>query len=102
MRPCLEPLCANLIEQGSRCDEHARPRTPFRARYGISTAKWGKIRRRVIRRDESRCVDCGGTDHLEVDHVVRVADGGTNDERNLQTRCRSCHRIKTAADRREA
>ncbi len=102
MKPCLQPGCPTLIERGSRCDEHTRPRTPFKERYGISTSQWGRIRKRVIRRDGYRCVDCGGTDHLEVDHVVRVADGGTTDERNLRTRCRSCHRIKTAADRRDA
>lgn len=101
MKPCLERGCPEVVDQG-RCAKHDRGRTPFKQRYGISTNKWAKIRRRVIRRDGSRCVDCGGTDHLEVDHVVRRVDGGTNDDGNLRTRCRSCHRIKTAADRRDA
>ena len=32
---------------------------------------------------------------FEVDHVVRLADGGTNDVDNLVAYCRSCHGKKT-------
>jgi len=33
-----------------------------------------------------------------VDHVLPLSRGGADDESNLQTLCRACDRIKTAAD----
>lgn len=32
---------------------------------------------------------------FEVDHIIRLADGGTNDVNNLVAYCRSCHGKKT-------
>jgi len=37
----------------------------------------------------------------EVDHIVAVADGGTDDPANLRLLCGRCHRERTAAQRRE-
>jgi 5-methylcytosine-specific restriction protein A len=34
----------------------------------------------------------------EVDHIVPLNDGGTNEPGNLQTLCKRCHSRKTAAD----
>ena len=31
----------------------------------------------------------------EIDHVLPVAEGGTDDMENLQTLCRGCHKLKT-------
>lgn len=47
-------------------------------------------RARVIARDGA-CVWCGSTDSLEVDHIIRYIDGGTNEMTNLRTLCHSCH-----------
>lgn len=35
----------------------------------------------------------------EVDHIIAKANGGGDDDSNLQSICRPCHRRKTAADR---
>jgi 5-methylcytosine-specific restriction endonuclease McrA len=32
----------------------------------------------------------------EIDHIVELRDGGTNDESNLQALCLMCHRVKTS------
>jgi 5-methylcytosine-specific restriction endonuclease McrA len=59
----------------------------------VRTRKVPKYRRqRVLERDGNACVLCGtsGQD-LEVDHIVRYADGGSNQEDNLRTLCRPCH-----------
>lgn len=48
-------------------------------------------KRRVRERDGYACVWCGATEHLEVDHIVRYRDGGSNDLDNLRTFCHSCH-----------
>lgn len=36
---------------------------------------------------------------VEIDHKVRVADGGSNDISNLQALCPSCHSLKTQLER---
>lgn len=48
-------------------------------------------RRRVLERDGHRCVLCGSDGNLRVHHLRRVADGGSNDDKNLVTLCDDCH-----------
>lgn len=53
----------------------------------------------VLRRDGFRCRYCGRSPEedgvrLEVDHVVPVANGGTNHPANLKTSCYDCNRGK--------
>ena len=56
-----------------------------------------KLRHEVFKRDGYRCRECGASKDetsLEIDHIVPVAKGGTNDIDNLQTLCRECNRMK--------
>jgi len=56
-----------------------------------------KIRYDVLRRDGFACQYCGRTGEdavLEIDHIIPVSKGGTNDIGNLQTACRDCNRGK--------
>lgn len=56
-------------------------------------------RLRIFRRDRYACQYCGATSpdvRLAVDHVVPLARGGTNDERNLVTACVPCNAGKHA------
>lgn len=58
-----------------------------------------RLRFEVFKRDGFRCVYCGGTpvdSPLHVDHVVAVANGGTNDPANLVTACGSCNLGKSS------
>jgi len=48
----------------------------------------------IIRRDGCRCLCCGSTRRLEVDHIISRYHGGTNDPSNLQTLCSKCNRDK--------
>lgn len=50
-----------------------------------------EVRNFVFRRDNYRCVQCGSSDKLEVDHIISVYRGGKNKICNLQTLCRSCN-----------
>lgn len=56
-----------------------------------------KTRWRVFARDGHRCVCCGADPkvdpsvRLEIDHIVPVSKGGTNEESNLRTLCRACN-----------
>jgi len=52
---------------------------------------------RILTRDGFRCAYCGATKEtarMEVDHVIPVAAGGTNDDGNLVAACWACNRGK--------
>ena len=49
------------------------------------------LKREVIRRDGSRCLCCGSTRRLQVDHIISRYHGGSNDPANLQTLCAVCN-----------
>ena len=56
-----------------------------------------KLRFDVFRRDKYVCQYCGACGpkvELEVDHVIPVARGGTDDMNNLKTSCFDCNRGK--------
>jgi 5-methylcytosine-specific restriction protein A len=65
---------------------------------------WMATRERVAQRHGYRCAKCGAVwvssrDHI--DHIVELADGGTNDDSNLQPLCDvPCHKAKTDAEAR--
>jgi hypothetical protein len=56
------------------------------------------VRFDVLKRDGYKCRICGRTAaegaRLEIDHVVPVARGGTNELTNLQVLCHTCNRGK--------
>lgn len=68
--------------------------------YDISPERisWLRVRReqtkRVFERDENVCRYCGSTARLEIDHIIPLARGGTNDLDNLQILCRHCNAKK--------
>jgi hypothetical protein len=47
-----------------------------------STAKWRKIRQRILNRDGHTCQHCG-MEGNSVDHIIPRQSGGTDDEWNL-------------------
>lgn len=57
------------------------------------------VREYIFNRDKWRCVNCGATDRLTIDHIVSVASMAmdiehileTNNEENLQTLCIRCN-----------
>jgi hypothetical protein len=68
---------------------------PMAERKAISS----RTRFEVFKRDGFRCRYCGATSltsRLAVDHVVAVANGGTNDAENLITACVECNGGKSA------
>lgn len=63
---------------------------------------WRRLREQVLKRDGHLCQSCRSKGELvlanEVDHIVPLAEGGTDSEANLQAICRSCHDAKTKAE----
>ena len=54
--------------------------------------------RRIWDRQEGVCAICPSTDRLELDHILAVANGGGNEETNLQWLCETCNRSKSDKD----
>jgi 5-methylcytosine-specific restriction enzyme A len=99
VKVCSEPGCPNLSSE-SKCAKHRRKpwstgERPDRTRGH----KWTKKRKRILRRDPV-CRICNRAPSEEVDHIVPIAEGGTDDL--LQGACKPCHRAKTQAESRRA
>jgi 5-methylcytosine-specific restriction protein A len=60
------------------------------------------MRVRILKRDCGLCQVCLRTGDItkadSVDHIVPKAEGGTDDDDNLQSICVPCHTAKTAQE----
>ena len=52
------------------------------------------FRENIKARDGHKCVYCGSTENLTVDHVRPKSKGGTDTADNLVTACRPCNQAK--------
>jgi 5-methylcytosine-specific restriction protein A len=98
---------------------HRNEECPHRIAFGRKRAteknserggsKWRTTRKGIFVRDKFLCqihlakglyvsVELHGPDHGVCDHIAPLAEGGANDESNLQTICQSCDEIKTQAE----
>ena len=59
---------------------------------------WPKgLKRSLMRRQDNTCAYCGYrriAASMDIDHIIPVVRGGTNDESNLQVICRPCNQRK--------
>lgn len=81
-------------------DEDARARTCTHVQdittpNGVNLT--AKIRQKVYDRDGRKCVRCGATEDLTVDHIFPRSIGGTHALANLRTLCRSCNSARPVA-----
>lgn len=53
-----------------------------------------RLRKLIFTRDGHRCLHCGTTEDLTVDHVFPESKGGSMTVWNLQTLCRPCNSRK--------
>ncbi len=82
-----------MTSNWSRHPSHSNPR--------CKTAEWKRIRAKVLTRDVHICQIRGSRctfDATDVDHVVPVSQGGTDDPSNCVAACRNCHKEKTARE----
>lgn len=94
---CTWPSCPQLAVKRGRCNEHRDQRS--RARYAST---WRKLSAYVLARDVW-CVECLrlGTPAqraTQVDHIVSLSKGGSDDPANLRGLCATCHSRKTTTD----
>ena len=63
-----------------------------------SRVTWPKgLKRSLMRRQDNTCVYCGYrriAASMDIDHIIPVVRGGSNDESNLQVICRRCNQRK--------
>lgn len=91
---------SNSIQRGVALKAIAR----FEARfaYGLKRElcterrrQFGKVRESIIlslmERDGYKCGKCGSIDNIQVDHIMPLSRGGTDDLDNLQFLCRQCN-----------
>lgn len=114
-KTCRAPFgCPGLLDGHGQCEIcgwRARGRKrhydkeAYRRRYGPGgkvKSRIRKLRPRVFGRQLGICAMCGSlrnpTPAQELDHIVPLAQGGTNDDDNLQALCRACHAKKTASE----
>jgi 5-methylcytosine-specific restriction enzyme A len=116
-KPCTFPRCRDrALPGGSRCEAHRVEAGSFADRnrgsrhergYG---SEWDKKRLRIFERDCGLCQEClrngrvtacGGKPYSAFcDHIINKAEGGTDDDDNLQTLCNDCHKAKTDAEKK--
>jgi len=100
------PGCAALVQAG-RCPAHGGTGKATGSWATPSVASslrdrgrpWRRLREQVLS-EEYRCYRCGVLGEADdiVDHLVPLAQGGTDDRHNLARCCRRCHNQKTAAE----
>ena len=93
---CLQPGCPARVRRG-RCARHAG-RVNSIVRRWYYTARWGRLRLRVLLEQAYACASCGRVVvDLDVDHI-RPHEGSPGlfwDRQNLQGLCKVCHTRKT-------
>jgi 5-methylcytosine-specific restriction protein A len=73
--------------------------------YRTTGTTWLNIRARILRRDPL-CITCLAlpaaivSPSAEVDHIVPLHAGGSDNDANLQGICIACHLLKTADEER--
>lgn len=100
--PTLKPRIATLPDRlkGSGSLE------PKASTYGQGRGgrPWRRLRERILQRDSYVCQACAREGRVqiahEVDHIVNIAAGGTDDPGNLEAICRDCHQKKTQQEAR--
>lgn len=51
----------------------------------------GKFKKRILDRDDNKCVICASSESLTLQHVVPYSKGGETSYRNLVTLCENCN-----------
>ena len=103
-RPCRQRGCVALVRSASGfCAMHQQVQQARRRIYddrrGSSAQRgygyaWQQLRAEVIAQ-EPICRVCRIAPSAEVDHILPLKRGGSNDRANLQALCHACHVTKT-------
>ena len=103
-QPCLEPGCRTYAYGTSRCNYHEAVKgrvkqAKRKAAGGDGAAR--RLREALNREGWCVCAACGVdgfAGRYQVDHIVALADGGSDVATNVQALCKACHDAKTAVE----
>src|SRR5689334_11736237 len=94
---CSTKGCVRELHRAGKCSECRRKRYQQdnlmrgSARHRGYTSEHDNQRKRMITPGSS-CVNCGSTRALQLDHIVPLAAGGSNNIANKQVLCAECNR----------
>lgn len=75
-----------MLARLPRGEEHHYHKRPEERRH---RKNFSPVQRREWK--EEKCKWCGSTEHLVLDHIIPVYDGGRNERPNAQTLCQPCN-----------
>ena len=64
-------------------------RKPRRLR--LDSERYRQLRAQILQRDSWTCQHCGRPDQLQIHHIVRRSQLGSDGEENLIALCGACH-----------
>ena len=114
-KKCRHLGCAELVRDGAGyCQAHKADanagkwgdeRRGSRHERGYGS-EWEVTRKRILRRDKGLCQVClKGSRYRParaVDHIIPKAEGGSDEDENLQAICKTCHDAKTTEEAKRA
>ena len=103
-RLCTHPGCSALVRDGSgRCARHPKPAwaKPVTATKRITGRRLQAMRADLFAR-EPLCAECQRLGRVTLatqrDHIKPLAEGGADDDTNVQGLCEPCHEAKSLAE----
>ncbi|TDV43769.1 5-methylcytosine-specific restriction protein A [Pseudomonas graminis] len=110
LKPCAARACNALTRNAKYCDAHLDLSKAWGTRQGSGRGgrPWRRLRDQVLARDQylCRCEECVQLGRVraatEVDHIVALAQGGTDYPSNLRAIHHDCHKLKTAREAQAA
>jgi len=101
MQKKIDEICILLLRNANKqevtIDSHcAQEPESNKKRKKINKA----VRQQVLNQQENACGACklALTPYYEIDHIIGLQFGGTDDESNLMALCRECHGMKSIAE----
>lgn len=103
-RPCTKVGCGVLVHDGSgRCAKHPKPvwTKPVAATKRITGRRLQAMRAQLFAA-HPLCAECQRQGRVTLakqrDHITPLAEGGTDDDDNVQGLCEPCHEVKSKAE----
>lgn len=99
---CLKENCGQPRTKRGYCAQHQPPAYINSEHSTLLPPNWNQIRKDILQRDRNVCYKCYLPTAQEVDHIIPLKEGGSNNYHNLASICIPCHRKKTSQEGHKA
>jgi len=103
-KPCSHPGCGVLVRDGgSRCPKHPKEvwAKSSTATKRVTGRRLQTMRARLFQ-ESPLCVECERHGWITLatqrDHIKPLAEGGLDDDSNVQALCEPCHEVKSKTE----